>query len=387
VTATDSSESANSPTVRGRAEALAPIPARFAIDMRMIRSSGIGTYLRQVVPRLVGFSGSRFALLGDLNELRREGLGRDSRTTLHPCTAPIYSLREQLALRKSTPPDTELFWSPHYNIPLGGRAKLAVTVHDALHLARPEFVRGAHRRIYARAMFRELRRRATAIICDSRFTADELTKHAGITAGRVEVIHLGIDQSWFAEMSSVSPHPRPYFIYVGNVKPHKNLTGLLEAFSIAATNLPHDLLIVGRKEGFISGDSGAIERGARLGDRVRFTGEVADATLRAYVGHAEALILPSHYEGFGLPALEAMAAGCPALVSSAASLPEVCGDGALYFDPDSAGEIADRMRQITRDQVLRREMIAAGRERARLFTWESCARRTGEVLERAVAAG
>jgi glycosyltransferase involved in cell wall biosynthesis len=353
----------------------------------MMRSSGIGTYLRQLVPRLLATKESTFALLGDVADLRREGFDRETGTTLHSCTAPIYSLREQVDLRRSTPHGVELFWSPHYNLPLAVRAKLAVTIHDALHLARPDWVRGAHRRIYARAMFRQLRKRTSAIICDSRFTADELTRHAGIKAERVEVIHLGVDESWFVDVRSVSRHPRPYFIYVGNVKPHKNLMGLLEAFAQASADLPHDLLIVGKKEGFISGDSRAIARGGKLGDRVRFTGEVADATLRDYVANAEALILPSHYEGFGLPALEAMAAGCPALVSRAASLPEVCGDAALYFDQHSSAEIANRLRQIVGDKVLRREMVAAGRERARLFTWERCASQTGEVLQRAVASG
>lgn len=364
-----------------------PTPPRLAVDMRMLRASGIGTYLRQLVSRLIGIEGRTLALLGDVPELRHNGFDRVPGTTLHRCDAPIYSIREQIALRRSTPGGVELFWSPHYNIPLLLGAKLVVTVHDTLHLARPEYVRGSHRRIYARTMFRQLRGRANAIICDSHFTADELIRYAGIAEDRIEVIHLGVDESWFEPVATSSPRPRPYFVYVGNVKPHKNLMGLLEGFSLVLADLPHDLIIIGKNDGFISGDDRAIARAARMGKRVTFTGEVADATLRAYIGHAEALVLPSYYEGFGLPALEAMAAGCPALVSRVASLPEVCGQAALYFDPRDPVEIADRLRQVAQDRVLREELIVGGRERARRFTWDRCASETAAVLDRVLAVG
>lgn len=378
---------------------------RLAIDVRMMRSSGIGRYIRQVVPLVSRMPGApRIALLGDPAEVERLGLtantgsgagiqhttangnGQGHAATVHACRASIYSAREQFEIPRATPADVDVFWSPHYNFPVFTAARLVVTVHDALHLARPEYVRGPHRRLYARAMFAQLRRRAHAIICDSRFTADELMRHADIDAARLEVIHLGVDAEWFAAAVGLNPHPRPYFLYVGNVKPHKNLSRLIEAFGMAATDLPHDLLIVGRKEGLLGGDHAVESKAAALGPRIAFTGEVDDAALKSLVAGAEALVLPSRYEGFGLPALEAMAAGCPALVSRAASLPEVCGDAALYFDPDNAAELASRLARIARDGVLRDELIDAGRQRARGFTWENCARSTSQVLGRALEA-
>jgi glycosyltransferase involved in cell wall biosynthesis len=380
---------------------------RLAIDVRMMNSSGIGRYIRQVVPlvsRLPG--GPRIALLGDPVEVGQLGLGPenasrgtvdpqadhgtrapagvDAAPTIHSCRAAIYSAREQIEIPRATPVDVDVFWSPHYNFPILSPARLVVTVHDTLHIARPEYVRGPHRRLYARLMFAQLRQRAHAIICVSRFTAEELMRHAGVDANRIEVIHQGVDPEWFDVPAGRSPHPRPYFLYVGNVKPHKNLRRLIEAFEITARDVPHDLLIVGRKDGLLGGDDVVQSRAAALGSRVAFTGEVDDEVLKSLVASAEALVLPSRYEGFGLPALEAMAAGCPALVARAAALPEVCGDAALYFGPDDVAELAACLARIVRDRPLRDDLIAAGRHRARMFTWDTCARHTREVLDQAL---
>ena len=354
----------------------------------MARSSGIGTYIRETVPRvLTTLQRADFALLGDTADLGQLGLGALPRTTLHPCDARIYSLREQWALRRASPARAHVFWSPHYNIPLLLGARLVVTVHDVLHLARPEFVTGSHRRLYARSMFAMVARRAAEVICVSRFTADELIRLVGIDARRIHVTHEGVDPRWFLPAPGPPTYPRPYFVYVGNVKPHKNLSRLCRAFAQVVDVLPHDLVIVGKKDGFLGGDPQVDRYASRLGNRVHFTGEVPDERLRNLVGNATALVLPSKYEGFGLPALEAMAAGCPAIVSRAASLPEVCGDAAAYFDPDDPDEIAHRLQEIARDGVLREDLIAAGRERARKYTWESCAQSTREVLQRVLDAG
>jgi glycosyltransferase involved in cell wall biosynthesis len=348
-----------------------------AIDMRMVRSSGIGTYLRSLVPRLVKRSGPlSFDLLGDVAELETLGFGGCPKTGLRSATAPIYSVREQFELVRSSRGCIDLFWSPHYNIPLLQRGRMVVTVHDLLHLARPEYVRGPHRRAYARAMFGAVRRRATAIICDSHFTADELVRHTAVDPRLLHVVHLGVDEAWFGAGGADSPHPRPYFLYVGNIKPHKNLRRLVEAFGGVRDRLPHDLILVGKRAGFISGDAGVLAGAQGLGGRLHVTGELTDEQVRSYVSHAAALVLPSLYEGFGLPALEAMASGTPVAASRAASLPEVCGNAALYFDPERVEDLGDRLYQIAVDRSLREDLVAAGRARARLFTWQRCAEQT-----------
>src|SRR5690606_23809850 len=131
------------------------------------------------------------------------------------CIAPIYSHREQLELRRRTPVHAGIFWSPHYNIPVLRPDKLLVTIHDVLHLARPEFVQGRHSRFYARAMFEAVNRRAAAVVCDSTFTADELRRLVGIDGRKVTVVHLGVEDAWFEARGARAPYPKPYFVYVG----------------------------------------------------------------------------------------------------------------------------------------------------------------------------
>lgn len=357
------------------------------VDLRLLEASGIGTYLQNLVPRIVReFAGTSFALLGDPSEMERRGLGGSGVTRI-PAAAPIYSLAEQIEMLRRTPAATELFWSPHYNVPLISPGRLLVTIHDALHLARPEFVHGVHRRLYARAMFASVRRRAARVLCVSRFTADEVVRWGGVDPRRIEIVHEGVGTDWFEAVPGDSPHPRPYLLFVGNVKPHKNLVRLVEAFDLLSGEHDLDLVIVGKREGFITGDRRVAERAARLGSRVRFTGFVPDADLRRYVRHAVALVFPSLYEGFGLPALEAMASGCPVLASRAASLPEVCGDAALYFDPLRPDDIAAKIRLLLEDGALRRDLQGKGEERARRFTWERCARETREVIDHVLEKG
>lgn len=349
----------------------------------MARSSGIGTYLRQVVPLVFrAGSGMSPAMLGDVAELGDLDPGTEALRI--PASAPIYSVGEQLELRRRIPRATRAFWSPHYNIPLFYAGPLIVTIHDVLHLARPEYVRHRHQRAYARLMFAAIRRRASAVICDSNFTADELRRLAGVDSGKMHVVHLGVEEAWFKDPGAAVPHPRPYFVYVGNVKPHKNLRRLVRAFGALSDDLPHDLIIIGRRHGFISGDPIVAQEAARLGGRIVFTDHVSDADVRNFVGHADALVLPSLYEGFGLPALEGMAAGCPVIVSRAGSLPEVCGEAGVYIDPESEGQLADAMRRVAMDGQLREDLVEAGRVRARSFTWERCADHTRQILQDAI---
>jgi glycosyltransferase involved in cell wall biosynthesis len=354
-----------------------------AIDARMLDRSGIGTYLSNVLPRLVRlYRGGRIHLIGDADALGRLPWTRDAKIAVVDCRSPIYSIREQLQLPLLVPRDCSLLWSPHFNVPLLYRGRLLVTIHDILHLAMPQYMPGSHKRLFARVLLAAVRRKAGAIICNSRFTANELTRVVGVPASRLEVIHMGVDEGWFGVDGRTRPHDKPYFVFVGNVKAHKNVAGLVDAFRRIADKVPHDLVIVGKKEGFITADR-EVERGATaLGARVTFTGLVDDPLLKRYVACAEALVLPSFYEGFGFPPLEAMACGCPAIVSDRASLPEICGDAALYCNPDDAGDLAARMLEVATNEALRARLREKGLARARQFTWDRCARETAALIER-----
>lgn len=351
------------------------------IDVRWLNASGMGTYLRNIIPGiLVAFPERDFVLLGDRSEIERIGIPSDAKVDVVAVSSKMYSIAEQFEIQKKIPKETRLYFAPHYNIPLLYRGKMLVTVYDLFHLAMPDLVGGLHKRLYAKIMFGAVRRRAAAIMTISQFTKDELIRFTGKGGTPIYPIHLGVADAWFHIPPSARPYTNKYILYVGNVKPHKNLSALVKAFGSICDKIPHDLVIVGKKEGFITGDEAVANEAARLGSRVQFTGYVEDEMLRQYFAHADALVFPSLYEGFGLPPLEAMAAGCPVLVSTAASLPEICGDAAVYCDPYRAEDIASKLLELLTDEGLCEEFRRKGYERARTFTWERCVSQTCDVI-------
>ncbi|HEX7003861.1 MAG TPA: glycosyltransferase family 1 protein [Trueperaceae bacterium] len=357
------------------------------IDARMVNASGIGVYLKQLLPRIVAARPQRrFILLGDPGELSAFNWAGSDNVEIREFTAPVYSISEQVLAPLVVPRGSRLYWAPHFNVPLGVGTKLLTTVHDAFHLAMPQFVPGYHRRAYAAAMFRSLASRSQAILTVSHFTRRELLRLTPVHPEKIQVIYLGADPLWLrAEGANLKPHARPYLLYVGNVKPHKNLISLLTAFRSLVGSIPHDLVLVGKREGFLTADSFVAGAARALGDRILFTDFVTDEQLKAYFTHADALVHPSLYEGFGLSPLEAMACCTPAIVSNVASLPEVCGDAATYFDPRSPDDIARAILTLLKDPQLKAEMVKRGRQRANDFSWTNTAAATMEVLDRLVA--
>ena len=350
------------------------------IDCRMWKSSGIGTYLQNLVPRVAGrMPETEFVLLGDAEVLSDVISDHVSVRTLN---APIYSVCEQWAVPAAIPAKTALHWSPHYNVPVFSSAPLLVTIHDALHVAMPEMFPGWDKQLYAALMFRAALYRAKAVLTVSEFTSGELQRLFGTWAApqRIHAVPNGVDEAWFAVQPAARPYAREYLLYVGNVKPHKNLRGLVSAFGKIRDGMDLDLVIVGEREGFLTGDRELMEEAKELGARVHFTGRVSQEALGQYYVHAKALVLPSFYEGFGLTALEAMAAGCPVAVSRAASLPEVCGDAALYFSPGDTAEMAGALTRIVQDEPLRKTLRTKGIVRAREFTWGNTADRTVRLI-------
>ena len=351
------------------------------VDARMVTDGGIGTYLRQVLPRIARCRPQwRFTLLGDiagLSAMQTENVG------VRTCASPIYGVREQLALPLRVPADATVYWSPHYNIPVLLRScRLVVTVHDVAHLALPQG--NALKDGYARFMFSRGANRAAAILFDSEFSRAELTRFV-TPRGQSTIAPLGVDESWFHARESAPSRPLdvPYMVYVGNWKRHKNVPALLRAFGRARSRIPHRLVLIGRRLGLNSDN--AIDRElTALADRAIHVGEVDDSQVKRWVAHADALVTASTYEGFGLPPLEAMAAGCPTVVSRAGSLPEICEDASLYVDPLDEADIAARIVDVVTDGELRSRLIQRGRAHARGFSWDRCATATAAALERAL---
>jgi glycosyltransferase involved in cell wall biosynthesis len=351
------------------------------IDARWLGFSGMGTYLRNVLPRLIDrVEIGKIALLCYSADIDREVWMRNQKIELIRVKSPMYSLKEQLEIPFRIPSNTSLFFATHYNIPLLYRGPLLVTIYDLLHVARPDFVRKWHQRRYARTMFSEVRKRAAAIITISDFTKSEYLRLYPNGSQDITSIHLGVEPAAVrrsGDSKSVGP---PYILFVGNVKPHKNLSTLFEAFSSIGSRVPHNLVVVGKREGFITGDARVREWEARLGGRIVFTGPIDDRKLSEYYGGASVFVFPSLYEGFGLPPLEAMAAGCPVVASKAAAIPEVCGDAAMYFDPHSVEDLARQLLLVCSDSRLRDQLRERGYRRITTFRWENCISQTASLI-------
>ncbi|WP_256758996.1 glycosyltransferase family 1 protein [Cohnella sp. WQ 127256] len=359
------------------------------IDVRMINHSGIGTYIRQLVPLVIEkLPNVKICLIGSPNHLSQWIEPYKERVVIRSVDAEVYSLKEQWAMHRAIPQETTLLWTPHYNIPLFYKGKQLVTVHDVFHLAMRRFVKGIHKQWYAKIMFQAVHRKAQDIISVSNFTKYEFEKWVGVTP-KLKTIYNGIDQSWYeiegkAVVVQGSNEQVPYFLYVGNVKPHKNVSVLIRAFRLLADRLPHRLIIVGKKEGFMTEDESVFREMTSLKDRIIFTGFVEEEKLHQYYAQATAFIFPSLYEGFGFPPLEAMAAGTPVIASTSGSLPEVCGDAALYFTADNEAELASAMLRVSSDEELKISLRERGNVRARQYHWSDCAERTAILIKEVI---
>lgn len=354
---------------------------KIVIDVRKIHDSGVGTYIQNLIPKVIDqLTEHHFILLGRAEDIIDKFAERNHVTIIDYRSSP-YSLREQLDTLSVVPKDNDLLWVPFINIPLLYRGKLLVTVYDVNFLALPQFL-NLPQRLYAQTIFRAIRRKANHILCISEFSKREFLRLIPGKEENVSAILLGTAPQWFESIETMeSPQSKPYFLFVGNVKPHKNIVRLLQAYEKIASQIPHNLVIVGKKEGFIISDTQALAYPSGLEERILFTGYINDETLRQYYTHATALAFPSLYEGFGLPALEAMACNCPVLTSNVTALPEVCGDAALYCDPYSVEDIAQQLLRLAKDEELRRSLIAKGKKRAASLTFDACAEQTAKVIQ------
>ena len=357
------------------------------IDLRWIDKSGVGTYIKGIMPGIVeNLHDVAITGLGDRNRLQEFSWSAAPNVRLIECRATVYSIAEQVQLPRLIPCNTTLFFSPYYTIPLLYRGNLAVTVHDLSHRVVAEILENPKKRIYAQAMYKALRKKASLIFTVSKFSKSELLRlTSGPREDNILPVHLGISEEWYEAAAVPAVRTHPYYVHVGNIKPYKNLGRLVDAFLSVKGRVPHDLVIVGQSEGLITGESREFfDRVKNASDRIHLTGFVSHRDLLSLVGHAQALVMPSLYEGFGLPPIEAMAAGVPVAVAKAGSLPEVCGEAALYFDPVRTDDIAEKLVMIATDSALRKKLIDSGLERSRLFTWESCALCTSDALRLAL---
>lgn len=283
----------------------------------------------------------------------------------------------------------DLFHGTVNTLPRGLRCRSVVTVHDLAFLRWPEQVPRKRYRYLSRAVPAAVSA-AHRVIAVSAATKFDVVDLLGVDPAKVAVVPLGVEERFQpAPASEVTQHRvnkrlnRPFLLTVGTLEPRKNLPRLLEAFATVQHEIPHDLVLVG-PEGWLTGSMHERIAALRLGDRLKLTGYVPDDELPVWYSAADALVVPSVYEGFGLPALEAMACGCPVIVSDRSALPEVTGNAAELVDPDSVESIAAGLRRVAIDPGRRRHLAAAGVGRAAGFTWRRTAELTAAVYREAI---
>ena len=361
---------------------------RVAIDTRKLHDFGIGTYVSNLVRGLARLDHDHeYTLIchpEDVDFVKTLGANFHA----WPDRSGNYSFREQFTIPldvwRARP---DLFHAPHYVLPPLTPGKTVVTIHDCIHLRFPQYLPNRAAHLYARVFLSNAVTKAARIITVSEASKRDIIELLHAPAGKVEVVYNGFDERLTSPSAEDEARVRnrfqldaPFVLYAGNIKPHKNVDRLIEAFArLRLRGMDNvKLLIIGDDISKFSNLRRLVHR-HQLHQHVRFLGFVSTDTLAALYQLAQVFVFPSLYEGFGLPPLEAMANGTPVITSNVSSLPEVVDDAALLIDPLDAGSIADAMYRVLNEPDLRAELVRRGRERVKAFTWERSVARTHEI--------
>jgi glycosyltransferase involved in cell wall biosynthesis len=369
---------------------------RIGIDARKLHDFGIGTYIRNLLRQLAKLDRqTEFVVLCRPDDREAlSSLGTNFRAV--PETAGNYSISEQiripLALRRE---GVTLFHAPHYVLPPLVRCRSVVTIHDCIHLMFPQYLPNRMALTYARASIALAARQSTRVMTVSESSKRDILRFVDVKPEKIDVIYNAFDERFGIEPLEedvVRVRERyqlhdEFVLYAGNVKPHKNLERLIDAFDLVRKRGLDRLKLV------MIGDEiskyAALRRAVhqhQLHKYVRFLGYLPEETLAVMYRLAGVFVFPSLYEGFGLPPLEAMASGTPVVTSNVSSLPEVAGDAAVLVDPYSPQAIADGIYRVLTDESLRRSLRQKGLARAAQFSWEQSVRRVRQIYAEAANA-
>jgi glycosyltransferase involved in cell wall biosynthesis len=272
----------------------------------------------------------------------------------------------------------DVLWNPGFTAPFLCGCPQVTVFHDIQHKRHPEHFRWFDLPFW-RLMLYWSAHLSTRLIAVSAATRDDLLRYYRLPAARVSVVWSGVDSRFFG----ITRAPRNYFLAVSTLHPHKNLDGLLRAFAQFHKMRPEFRLTIAGLRGFQAGELEQLRLSFGLADAVEFTGWVSREKLYELYAGAFAFVYPTTFEGFGLPLLEALAAGLPAACSRIEPLVGLAGGAALLFEPVNDAAILEAMTLLATDADLRARLSAAGPPRAAQFSWEATARATVQVLEQA----
>jgi glycosyltransferase involved in cell wall biosynthesis len=367
------------------------------IDARKLKDFGIGTYIRNLLeamsrrPEAEHYRFRVYARRADRDLMPQlpanfEVVEEDS---------PGYSIAELTRFAFRLFRDRlDLFHATHYVLP-PLRSRAVVTIHDIIHLLYPQFLPSRAALVYARVMIRRALRRADRIITVSYNSKRDLVDYFGIVPARVDVIYNGVSPRFCSDVSEADRLRvaekyglrRPYLLFLGGEKPHKNVQNVVRAFGEARRirpDLPHALVLAGPMPKN-SARIDALVAALDLAPAIARPGLIDEADLPGLLSGADVLLYPTLYEGFGLPVVEAMACGTPVLTSSTSALQEIAGGYSYLVDPLDVDAIARGIVALATDPKIRADFVELGRKRALDFSWDKAAERTLEVYAEALA--
>ena len=368
-------------------------------DARLVlaKPTGIGQYISSLLPQLIQLAPDwQIHLLRQadgwpdyhLDRLQAPNVVHHI-SPLRPMSPRQYTVLPQLARQLGV----DLIHYPHFDAPVWWQpVPVVATIHDAKYLVRPQFFTSLStlKRLYMRLCFRATLQRAAAVITDSYNTALDLQQIFQTAAGHLSVVHLAADPQFrpadpqtIAAVRSQYNLRRPFVLTVGEQRPHKNHAGLLRAYANSHSRAAHDLVIVGRQYSDYTAPQQLTET-LGLTNQVHFLTGIDFQELVALYSAAALFVLPSLYEGFGLPILEAMACGVPVVAAKTTSTGEIAGDGAFLIDPTCDEEITVAIDRLLTDDAYRQALIVKGTTHKRSFTWRKTAKKTLDLYQQVI---
>jgi glycosyltransferase involved in cell wall biosynthesis len=357
-----------------------------ARTLKAVPRDGIGWFTLEVLRGMVrDHPEHRFVMIGDrkFEELPVEGDNTDYLTipprTVHPLLWHVW--HEYLlppALRRT---GADVFLAPDGIMPLHSGVPCIPVIHDLNHEHRPEDIPRGERRYY-RKRFPLFAGSAARVATVSHFSAADISVSYGIDPAMIDIVPNGVAEIFSPPLPGEAEETRgryaggrPYFLFVGNFSPRKNVEAVIRAFGLfrQSGSGDHVLLLAGRRL-YLTREMDRYVRSSPYGKDILFTGSVTRDVLRRLYGAAEALTFVPWLEGFGIPVVEAQRCGTPCILSDGSSLPEVSGGAALCVSPADAGAIAEAMARLVTDGALRRRLSDEGRINSMRYTWDNAAR-------------